>query len=260
MSGSEKKASISSEKKEQPLPPRPPVNEQEKPSRSDQDVLDLQNNAENLENMQDTKVEGNIGSLYQSVDDEKSENNPSKNAVTETDGSHYQAVDDQKIAPEYDEPQVLRGRLNSHSSNPDLSKISWSKGTLDPSKRTTLHRSAPSLALYSVVDKKKGSKGSPKLSKSGSTFKIFKKIGRSSKKEEDSYEKVPRKNKKSQKKDNRVISTSSLKPLVAEDDTVSYVDIDGEESTMARDLMERRDSKRPLPDLPAAPPTATATV
>ncbi|XP_028395022.1 uncharacterized protein LOC114519145 isoform X2 [Dendronephthya gigantea] len=246
MSGSGQKASISSEKKNEPLPPRPPVNEQDKPLGPEQDVFDLQSSGENLENRQDTKMEGNIGSLYQSVDDEESKNNP------ETNGSHYQAVDDQKIASEYDEPQP-RGRLNTHSSNPDLTKISWSsRGTLDPSKRTTLHRSAPSLALYSVVDKKKGSKGSPKLSKSGSTFKLFKKIGRSSKKEEDSYEKVPRKNKKSQKRDNKILSTSSLKPLVAEDDTVSYVDIDGEESAIARDLMERRDSKRPLPDLPAA--------
>lgn len=254
---------ISPKKRGKPLPPRPDLNGQDRP--------ELPTKNRNGTSNGDTSKGANLDQHYQSVDDEKSpqvngtsqetgsnashyqavddklesENNPSG---VGTNGSHYQAVDDQKLEPEYDEP---RGRLNTHSSDPDLTKIPGGKGKgkLDPSKRTTLHRSAPSLALYATVDKK--SKGSPKLTKSGSTFKLFKRIGRSSKKEEESYEKVPRKSKKTPKKDSsRVVSTSSLKPLIAEDDAVSYVDIDGEERALARNLMDRRDSKRPLPDLP----------
>jgi hypothetical protein len=259
---------ISPKKRGKPLPPRPDLNGQDRP--------ELPTKNRNGTSNGDTSKGANLDQHYQSVDDEKSpqvngtsqetgsnashyqavddklesENNPSG---VGTNGSHYQAVDDQKLEPEYDEP---RGRLNTHSSDPDLTKIPGGKGKgkgkLDPSKRTTLHRSAPSLALYATVDKK--SKGSPKLTKSGSTFKLFKRIGRSSKKEEESYEKVPRKSKKTPKKDSsRVVSTSSLKPLIAEDDAVSYVDIDGEERALARNLMDRRDSKRPLPDLPGEP-------
>lgn len=283
----------SHEKQIQPLPPTPSSNGDERPDSTtnyNQDSSDVQRNESSPQNglessnvgahyqsvdedksepgasnvgthyqsIDDDKSEpgaSNVGVHYQSVDDDKSELGASKPVENHT--SHYQAVDDEKLEPEYAEP---RGRSNTHSSNPDLSKAvgkgSGRKGKMDPSKRTTLHRSAPSLALYSVIDKKKGSKGSPKLQKSGSTFKLdgfFKKIGRSSKKgDEETYEKVPRKSKKSQKRDKNVVSTSSLRALVVNEDTTSYVDIDGEESALARNLMDRRDSKRPLPDLPAS--------
>ncbi len=249
---------LSPKKRGKPLPPRPDLNGHdtaEKPTRN-QDFSDLQRNNTTQENGVDAPKDENVGPHYQSVDGEKSqpvndeyqtiggdklesENDPSK---VGTNGSHYQSVDDQKMESEYTEP---RARLDTRSSNPDLTKIPGGKGKLDPSKRNTLHRSAPSLAHYSTVNKK--SKGSPKLTKSSSTFKLFKRIGRSSKKEEETYEKVPKKNKKSPKKENK---TASLKPLITEEDAASYVDIDGEESALARSLMDRRDSKRPLPDLP----------
>ena len=245
-------------KRNKPLPPRPDLNDQPEATRNEN------NEAASPVNGVDAVVtEANPGTHYQAVDDENAMmvngNNPGggnaachyqtvdeekmeiENDPALINDSHYQAIDDQKMDPEYTEP---RGRLNTHSSNPDLTKILEQKGKLEPRKRTTIHRSMPSLAQYSLVDKK--SKGSPKLAKSGSTFKLFKKIGRHSKKAEESYEKVPRKSKKKDKTE----SASSLKRLVPEDEAVSYVDIDGEESTLAKNLMERRDSKRPLPDLP----------
>ena len=258
----------SPEKRAKPLPPRPDLNDQDEPESSNVS----RNGGEQVNSVDESNVQS-VDSHYQSVDDEKSplvngtEDTSHYQSVEEnklysehhppgiaTNGSHYQAIDDQKLDTEYAEP---RARLNTHSSNPDLTKIPTpSKGKLDPSKRTTIHRSAPSLALYSTVNKK--SKGSPKLTKSGSTFRLFKRIGRSSKKEEETYDKISRKSKKSQKKlDDRVVSTSSLKPLVPEDETASYVDIDGEESALARSLMDRRDSKRPLPDLPQQPSAET---
>ena len=256
-SNSEAPPVLSPKKRNKPLPPRPDLNEQDTPEKStnDQSVSDknetkqedhtdaakIENGGSHYQSVDNEKPEAVNGSgHYQKIDEDKTEGNPSK---IEINGSHYQSVGDQKES-EYDEP---RGRLNTHSSNPDLTNIPEGKGTLDRSKRTTLHRSAPSLALYSTVNKK--SKGSPKLGKTGSTFKLFKRFGRSSKREEE--EKIPRSSKKSQKKENRVQSTSSLKPLVTEEDGVSYVDIDGEESALAKSLMDRRDSKRPLPDLPS---------
>ena len=262
---------LSPKKRNKPLPPRPDLHDQdatEKPT-SDPSVSDK--NDSKQENDTDAPKTENVDSHYQSVEDEKveavnghyqkiddkleavnghyqkideekleSDNDQSK---TEANGSHYQRIDN-KEELEYDEP---RGRLNTHSSNPDLTNVPEATGTLDRSKRSTVHRSAPSLALYSTVNKK--SKGSPKLTKSGSTFKLFKRFGRSSKKEEESYEKIPRKSKKSQKKENKAQSTSTLKSLMTEE--ASYVDIDGEESALAKSLMDRRDSKRPLPDLPS---------
>lgn len=252
-------------KRNKPLPPKPDMNEEGTANENSQNSPNFQKNEPaDVMNSVDTKTEENLGPHYQSVDDEKA---PVLNGIKPGEGndachyqsvddekmeiendpalinsSHYQAIDDQNMEPEYAEP---RGRLNTHSSNPDLTKILPHKGKLEPAKRTTIHRSMPSLAQYSIVDKK--SKGSPKLAKSGSTFKLFKKIGRHSKKAEESYEKVPRKSKKKDK----VESTSSLKRLVPEDEAASYVDIDGEESTLAKSLMDRRDSKRPLPDIPA---------
>ena len=251
---------LSPKKRNKPLPPRPDLNGQdttEKQQTSDQSVSDK--NDSKQENDTDAPKNENLDSHYQFVDDQKleavnghyqkideekleSDNDPTK---TEMNGSHYQSIDN-KEELKYDEP---RGRLNTHSSNPDLTKIPVATGTLDRSKRSTVHRSAPSLALYSTVNKK--SKGSPKLSKSASTFKLFKRFGRSSKKEEESYEKIPRKSRKSKKKENKVQSTSTLKPFVTQEEGASYVDIDGEESALAKSLMDRRDSKRPLPDLPS---------
>lgn len=246
-------------KREKPLPPRPKLNDDDSPEKStrNKDCLNIQTpegntlNGDNfgqhyqifdekpLEFSGKSQETGN--QHYQATDERKLETGKDTSKL-ETNDSHYQAIDG-----EYAEP---RSRLNTHSSNPDLAKIpkAKGKGKLDPSKRTTIHRSAPSLALYTTVDKK--SKGSPKLTKSSSTFKLFKKLGRSSKKEEEPYEKVQRKNKKSQKKDN-VQSTSSLKRLVTEEELAEpYVDIDGEESTLARKMMDRHDSKRPLPNIP----------
>ena len=251
----------SPKKRNKPLPPRPDMNEEgtatenspNSPNFQINEPADVMNGVDTLtenlgphyQSVDDQSplvvngTKGNDACHYQSVDDEKME---IENDPALINSSHYQVIDDQKMEPEYTEP---RGRLNTHSSNPDLTKIGPHKGKMEPAKRTTIHRSMPSLAQYSIVDKK--SKGSPKLAKSGSTFKLFKKIGRHSKKAEESYEKVPRKSKRKDKME----STSSLKRLVPEDEAVSYVDIDGEESTIAKNLMDRRDSKRPLPEPPA---------
>ena len=192
------------------------------------------------------------------------EGEPSSAAV-QNPSSHYQDVDEAtSVAYESAEP---RSRLNTHSSDTDLRKLSLGKDSgLDPSKRSTLHRSAPTLALYSVVKKDKSGKGSPKgLSKAGSNFKldsILKRIGRISKKSEDDsvrrYEKVSRKSKKTQQKlDKHSVlgneSSSSLRRLVADDESSAYAEIHDDDtitSASTRRKMERSESKRPLPDLP----------
>lgn len=214
------------QKQDEPLPPTP--------------MVDMVASKTTIQNgsVQFTDINGSTLSSngdtqhYQTIYDESSSG---------LNGSHYQTVDDQKENSEYTEPLP---RNSIHSSNPNLNKITnEGKGKLDPSKKLTLHRSAPSLAHYSTVNKK--TKGSPRLTKASSTFKLFKKIGRSSKKEGPTYEKIPRRSKKGSKKDLTAISTSNLR----QDDDVSYVDVDGEESTLARNS-NTSTASRPLPSLP----------
>ena len=244
-----------------PLPQKPSFmmqaeeDEQQPPvenSQNDRNTADNMNGAENATNKA-------IPTEKISVDSPNISPEPSSQEVIENAASHYQ---------EMDEPAEPRRRL-SHSSETDLRKLMLeASSTLDRSKRDTIHRSAPSLALYTIVKKKKPEKGSGKngLSKTVSTSKLdgfLKKIGRISSKKGDksseeeskrSYEEVPKRSKKFQLKlesDRRgsAESTSSLRCLV-EDDSNTYAEINDNVNGAGGRNMERSESKRPLPELP----------